>query len=135
VAQFAAMCGLAVNSLDPPLIANAYRPHYLRQAEANVSSHGYFERSWAASESRFEPEAAVKAWLARAKADFTAVIDRDARNATVLDYRGMTNENLGDYIAAIDDYTRVAALDGTLGTLRLADVYCRRGGTWIAQKA
>jgi tetratricopeptide (TPR) repeat protein len=95
----------------------------------------YFERSWAASESRFEPEAAVKAWLTRAKADFTAVIDRDARNATALDYRGMTNENLGDYIAAIDDYTRVAALDATLGTLRLADVYCRRGGIWIAQKA
>lgn len=103
-------------------------------AAFNARGLTYFERSWAAGENGLETEAAAKPWLARAKADFTAVIDRDARNATALDYRGMTNENLGDYIAAIDDYTRVAALDATLGTLRLADVYCRRGGTWIAQK-
>jgi hypothetical protein len=100
----------------------------------NARGLTYFERSWAAGENGLEPEAAAKPWLARAKADFTAVIDRDARNATALDYRGMTNEKQGDYIAAIDDYTRVAALDATLGALRLADVYCRRGGTWIAQK-
>ena len=101
----------------------------------NARGLTYFERSWAAGQNGLEPEAATKAWLARAKADFTVIIDRDARNATALDYRGMTNENLGDYSAAIDDYTRVSALDATLGALRLADVYCRRGGTWIAQKA
>jgi tetratricopeptide (TPR) repeat protein len=101
----------------------------------NARGLTYFERSWAAGQNGLELQAAVKTWLARAKADFTVVIDRDARNATALDYRGMTNENLGDYIAAIDDYTHVSALDATLGTLRLADVYCRRGGTWVAQKA
>jgi tetratricopeptide (TPR) repeat protein len=101
----------------------------------NARGLTYFERSWAAGQNGLEPEPATRIWLARAKADFTVVIDRDARNATALDYRGMTNENLGDYIAAIDDYTHVAALDATLGALRLADVYCRRGGTWVAQKA
>jgi tetratricopeptide (TPR) repeat protein len=101
----------------------------------NARGLTYFERSWAAGQNGLEPEPATRIWLARAKADFTVVIDRDARNATALDYRGMTNENLGDYIAAIDDYTRVSELDATLGALRLADVYCRRGGSWIAQKA
>jgi tetratricopeptide (TPR) repeat protein len=101
----------------------------------NARGLTYFERSWAAGQNGLELQAAVKTWLARAKADFTVVIDRDARNATALDYRGMTNENLGDYIAAIDDYTHVAALDATLGSLRLADVFCRRGGTLVAQKA
>jgi len=72
--------------------------------------------------------------LVRAKADFTAVIDRDARNQSALDYRGMTNEKLGDYLAAIDDFTRVGAVDPRLGQLRLADLYCRRGGTWIREK-
>jgi hypothetical protein len=94
----------------------------------------YFERSQGAAENRFESADAVKALRARAKADFAAVLARDARNAMALDYRGMTNELQGDYIAAIDDYTRVAAFDATLARLRLADLYCRRGGTWITTK-
>jgi tetratricopeptide (TPR) repeat protein len=129
-AEYAGLYEKAIRDLDAAVQLDPENA-----AAFNARGLTYFERSWAASQDRFEPEAAVKTWLARAKADFTAIIDRDARNPTALDYRGMTNENLGDYIAAIDDYTRVAALDATLGTLRLADVYCRRGGTWIAQKA
>ncbi len=94
----------------------------------------YFEHSWTAMENRFEPEDAAKTWLARAKADFTAVIDRDAGNETALDYRGMTNERLRDYAAAIGDYTRLAGVNARLGTMRLADVFCLRGTTWIGQK-
>jgi len=100
----------------------------------NARGLTYFEHNWTAVENKFEAAEAVQTLLDRAKADFTAVIDRDARNATALDYRGMTNEKLGDYIAAIDDYTQVAALDPRLGQLRLADLYCRRGGTWIRAK-
>ena len=100
----------------------------------NARGLTYFEHNWTAVENKFESGDAVHSLLVRAKADFTAVIDRDARNATALDYRGMTNEKLGDYLSAIDDYTRVSALDPRLGQLRLADLYCRRGGTWIREK-
>lgn len=100
----------------------------------NARGLTYFEHNWTAVENKFESGDAVETLLVRAKADFTAVIDRDARNATALDFRGMTNEKLGDYMAAIDDYTRVSALDVRLGQLRLADLYCRRGGTWIREK-
>jgi hypothetical protein len=100
----------------------------------NARGLTYFERSWAATKDGFDSEDAVKTFLARAKADFTAVIDRDARNEMALDYRGMTNEKLGDYLAAIDDYTRVAAVNATLGKIRLADLYCGRGSTWIRTK-
>lgn len=93
----------------------------------------YFEHSSTAVENGFEAKDLIASLLARAKADFTAVLDRDARNQTALDYRGMTNQKLGDYAAAIDDYTRVAAADPRLGQLRLADLYCRRGTTWGKQ--
>ena len=55
------------------------------------------------------------------------------RNEIALDYRGMINEKQG-YIAAIDDHTRVAAVNAKLGTIRLAGLYCRRGGVWIGKK-
>jgi tetratricopeptide (TPR) repeat protein len=100
----------------------------------NARGLTYFEHNWTAAENKFESANAVATLLVRAKADFTVVIDRDARNGTALDFRGMTNEKLGDYMAAIDDYTRVSALDPRLGQLRLADLYCRRGGTWIRDK-
>jgi tetratricopeptide (TPR) repeat protein len=93
----------------------------------------HFEHSSTAAENGFESKDAIVSMLVRAKNDFTTIIDREGRNEMALDYRGMTNENLGDYTAAIDDYTRVAALDPRLGQLRLADVYCRRGRTWGKQ--
>jgi tetratricopeptide (TPR) repeat protein len=94
----------------------------------------YFEHSWTALENRFEPEDAAKAWLVRAKADFTAAIDLDARDETALDYRGMTNERQRDYTAAIGDYTRLTKVNARLGTIRLADVFCLRGTTLMGQK-
>ncbi len=100
----------------------------------NARGLTYFERSWTASENGFETADAIATWLARAKGDFTAIIDQDARNELALDYRGMTNEKQGDYIAAIDDFTRVSALNARLGTIRLADLYCRRGGLWLGKK-
>jgi tetratricopeptide (TPR) repeat protein len=100
----------------------------------NARGLTYFEHYWTAAENKFESGDDINILLVRAKADFTAVIDRDARDAAALDYRGMTNERLGDYLAAIDDYTRVSAFDPRLGQLRLADLYCRRGGTWIKGK-
>ena len=100
----------------------------------NARGLTYFERSWTASENRFETADAVATWLARAKGDFNAIIDQDARNELALDYRGMINEKQGDYIAAIDDFTRVSALNARLGTIRLADLYCRRGGVWLGKK-
>jgi tetratricopeptide (TPR) repeat protein len=100
----------------------------------NARGLTYFEHNWTATENRFESEDAAKTLLSRAKSDFTAVIDRDGRNETALDYRGATNEKLGDYADAIEDYTRVAELDARLGKIRLADLYCRRGGTWIKEK-
>jgi tetratricopeptide (TPR) repeat protein len=100
----------------------------------NARGLTHFEHNWTAAENKFESGDAVEILLVRAKADFTAAIDRDARNQTALDYRGMTNEKLGDYIAAIDDYTRVSAVDPRLGQLRLANLYCQRGGTWIRDK-
>jgi hypothetical protein len=103
-------------------------------AVLNARGLTYFEHDSTASENGFESEAATRSLLVRARADFTAVIDRDTRNETALDYRGMTNEKQGDYIAAIEDYTRVAALDATLGKLRLAGLYCRRAGAWIQEK-
>lgn len=93
----------------------------------NARGLTYVEHSWTATENGFESGDTAKTLLARAKADFTAVIDRDERNETALDYRGITNEKLGDYVAAIDDYTRVAAVNAKLGKIRLADLYCRRG--------
>ena len=93
----------------------------------------YFEHSATAVENGFESKDAIASLLARAKADFTTVLDRDARNEMALDYRGMTNQELRDYAAAIDDYTRVAAVNPRLGQLRLADLYCRRGTTWNKQ--
>jgi len=100
----------------------------------NARGLTYFEHSWTAMENRFESKDAASVWLARAKADFTVIIDRDAHNEVALDYRGMINEKQGDYIAAIDDYKRVAAVNAKLGTIRLADLYCRRGGVWIGKK-
>jgi len=100
----------------------------------NARGLTYFEHSWTAIENGFEPEDAAKTLLAHAKADFTAAIDRDASNEIALDYRGMTNEKQDDYIAAIDDYTRLSAINATLGKIRLADLYCRRGSTWIKEK-
>jgi tetratricopeptide (TPR) repeat protein len=100
----------------------------------NARGLTYFEHSWTAIENRFESEDAGKTWLARAKADFTAALDRDASNETALDYRGMTNERQRDYTAAIDDYTRLTKVNAKLGTIRLADVFCLRGTTWIGQK-
>jgi tetratricopeptide (TPR) repeat protein len=100
----------------------------------NARGLTYFEHNWTAAENKFESGDAANILLVHAKADFTVAIDRDARNAMALDYRGMTNEKLGDYLAAIDDYTRVSALDPRLGQLRLADLYCRRAGTWIRDK-
>jgi Tetratricopeptide repeat len=100
----------------------------------NARGLTYFEHNWTAVENKFESGDAVEILLVQAKADFAAVIDRDARNWTALDYRGMTNEKLGDYEAAIDDYTRVSQVDPRLGQLRLADLYCRRGGMWAKDK-
>jgi tetratricopeptide (TPR) repeat protein len=100
----------------------------------NARGQTYFEHSWTAIENRFESEDAAKTWLARAKADFTAAIDRDASNETALDYRGMTNERQRDYTAAISDYTRLTKVNAKIGTIRLADVFCLRGTTWIGQK-
>jgi tetratricopeptide (TPR) repeat protein len=110
----------------------------VRLAPDNVEAfkaHGltYFEHAWTAAENGFESKDSVGALLARAKADLTAVLDRDARDETALDYRGMTNEKQGDYTAAIDDYTRLGAINARLGQLRLADLYCRRGSTWAKQ--
>src|SRR5271169_423004 len=39
-----------------------------------------------------------------------------------------------DYTAAISDYTRLTRVNAKLGTIRLADVFCLRGTTWIGQK-
>ncbi len=100
----------------------------------NARGLAYFEHSWTAIENRFESEDAAKTWLARAKDDFSAAINRDASNETALDYRGMTNERQHDYTAAIGDYTRLTRVNTRLGTIRLADVFCLRGAMWIGQK-
>ncbi len=94
----------------------------------------YFEHSWTALENKFEPEAAAKSWLARARDDFAAALDRAADNETALDYRGMTSEKQRDYTAAISDYTQLAKVNARLGTIRLADVFCVRGTTLIGEK-
>jgi tetratricopeptide (TPR) repeat protein len=100
----------------------------------NARGLTYFERNWTVIENKFEPEDVAKIWLARAKADFTVTINRDARNAVALDYRGIVNEKQGDYVGAIDDYTRLTEIDPKLGKIRLADLYCRRGTTWLGEK-
>ena len=77
-AEYASLYETAMRDLDAAVQLDP------ENAEAfNARGLTYFERSWAAGENGFEPKAATKTWLARAKADFTAVIDRDARNATV----------------------------------------------------
>jgi len=99
----------------------------------NARGLTYLEHSWTAAENGFETEDPARSWLTRAKTDFTAILDRDAGNEIALDYRGIVNEKQGDYIAAIDDYTRLAAFNARLGTIRLADLYCHRGGSWLGK--
>jgi tetratricopeptide (TPR) repeat protein len=61
-----------------------------------------------------------------AVADFTSVLEQDARNEQALDMRGVSHLARRDFDAAIDDFTRVLALDKKLGRLRLGEAYCNR---------
>jgi len=88
----------------------------------------YFDRARPAPPDDLDPKAGAKDWFDLAKADFTRAIERDGRHEQALDMRGMINEHNGDYDQAISDYTREMGLDPRAGKMRLADLYCNRGG-------
>lgn len=94
----------------------------------------YYDRGAPAPPDDWEPKDKLAVWKGLAKADFTRALELDGRHPLALDRRGMLNEQTGDYEAAIADYTAVMAIDSRLGRLRLADLYCERGGVRQGEK-
>lgn len=80
-------------------------------------------------------DAESRACFGTALADFTLAVKRDSSNSEALEMRGLVNTALGDHDHAIEDFTGLMALDPRRGRLRLADAYCRRGGSRTEAKA
>ncbi|MCK6682177.1 MAG: tetratricopeptide repeat protein [Thermoanaerobaculia bacterium] len=80
-------------------------------------------------------DAESRACFGTALADFTLAVKRDSSNSEALEMRGLVNTALGDHDHAIEDFTGLMALDPRRGRLRLADTYCRRGGSRTEAKA
>jgi len=71
--------------------------------------------------------------LVSAKADFSVVVARNPKNAQAWDMLGLTDASLGEWTAAISDFTQEAALDPKASD-RVGDAYCNRGMQYSSEK-
>jgi tetratricopeptide (TPR) repeat protein len=78
--------------------------------------------------------AAMNAFYAPAKADFSKVIEKDPRNARAFEMRGVVEEATEEHDQAIADYERESALDPKVGRHKVADAYCNRGTFYLRNK-
>jgi len=81
-----------------------------------------------------EPDTDHTSWFDAARADFTKALDRDPRHAMAYDYLGLVDEQTDRVEQAIADFTHEMELNPKLGRLRLADVYCNRGNSFLEKK-
>jgi tetratricopeptide (TPR) repeat protein len=84
----------------------------------------YYDR--AAVNALDSADPAAKTFLEPAKADFSRAIERDARNETAWDMRGVVHASRDEHDLAIADFAAVMKLNPHLGKLRLAEAHCRR---------
>lgn len=75
-----------------------------------------------------------KPWFDAARADFSAAVERNGKDAVAQDYLGLVDEQTDRIDEAVVAYTRVMNLDPRLGRLRLADLYCNRGQAHLQSK-
>ena len=121
------------------LLDLAVKDHSQSIALAPGSAEMYFLRGQTyysqATLAPMVPEEApnTPARLAAAKADFSRAIELDPRHAMAYDFRGLTDEESGDWDQAIADYTQEAALE-PMSRYRLADAYCNRGSSYLSKK-
>ena len=71
--------------------------------------------------------------LKPAKADFSLVVARNPKNAQAWDMLGLTDASLGQWTAAISDFTQEMALDPRAQD-RVGDAYCNRGMAYSSEK-
>ena len=71
--------------------------------------------------------------LKPAKADFSVVVARNPKNAQAWDMLGLTDASLGEWTAAISDFTQETALDPKAQD-RVGDAYCNRGMQYSSEK-
>jgi tetratricopeptide (TPR) repeat protein len=71
--------------------------------------------------------------LVPAKADFSIVVARNPKNAQAWDMLGLTDASLGEWTAAISDFTQETALDSK-ARYRVSDAYCNRGSAYLTDK-
>jgi len=71
--------------------------------------------------------------LKPAKADFSVVVARNPKNAQAWDMLGLTDASLGEWTAAINDFTQETALDANAQD-RVGDAYCNRGMQYSGEK-
>jgi len=68
-----------------------------------------------------------------AKTDFSKAIEKNPKHEMAFDMRGLANDATGDLDASVSDFAHEAALNPR-SQYRLADAYCRRGSSYLAEK-
>jgi tetratricopeptide (TPR) repeat protein len=81
-----------------------------------------------------EPGTDHTRWFDAARADFAKTVEKDPRHSMAYDYLGLVDEQTDRVEQAIADYTHEMELNPKLGRVRLADVYCNRGRSFLAKK-
>jgi tetratricopeptide (TPR) repeat protein len=90
----------------------------------------YYDRGWLDIN---EKGKATTTYLALAKANFSAAVERNHKNAMAYDMLGLADAGLGDWTQAIADFSQEAALDPR-ANYRVWDAYCNRGSAYVGEK-
>ncbi len=98
-------------------------------ALATAAPQAYLERGTAYYyRAAYSADAADRAFVDKALADFSRAIEIDGGNGQALDMRGLTRLIQRDCAGAIVDFSLEMKVDERGGRLRLAETYCTLGG-------